>query len=624
RSSRSGFARRTWRTRRSSPRRTPMPAGSTSPWTSARTWAPRCTSTSSSTRRGSGRTPSRRRSAARRSRPPRRRRTTRDPRSSRVSPARRPRGKGNRPASRSTPVACTSSISTPAPRSNPTVYSGARRRYEGAAGRSPVRFPVHVCPAADDATPVPVPRRAARRRLREQPGEPRAGRAPAGCRPRAGAAGARRGRAPRPRRRRRAVDPHAVLGQPRAGRVRRHGGRERRGSAGARRAPGLRPRPARRDAPRYRRARGGATPRRRRAHATSPRRVPLGPGRPRRPAARLRGRRARLHHQALRSRGARRATRRGALARGTRRERVVPPNPPLRAARRAFFVTDIAVASDGQTAEQAPSTRDRGTAVQRRARIALATMLALLVALAAVAAFATDRLYSSAQNRYIEEAFPLRSYSRDLLIQMLNKETSVRSYMITANPGSLGAYDAALPAARADLAGLRRLTQRRPEIAAEVRNATALVRSLDDYFRKQIALVGSGHKGQLKAQTNVLDGLARFGEFRATANALQRDADRILADAEHNQHRTFWRTLVFVLFVAVAAIAIGAALLARLPSRVGSLYRREEEARRAAERGDQAARSLGHVEEAVILLDHDGTVRYWNPAAVENLGVPEH
>jgi len=287
-------------------------------------------------------------------------------------------------------------------------------------------------------------------------------------------------------------------------------------------------------------------------------------------------------------------------------------------------VTDIAVASDGQTAEQAPSTRDRGTAVQRRARIALATMLALLVALAAVAAFATDRLYSSAQNRYIEEAFPLRSYSRDLLIQMLNKETSVRSYMITANPGSLGAYDAALPAARADLAGLRRLTERRPEIAAEVRNATALVRSLDDYFRKQIALVGSGHKGQLKAQTNVLDGLARFGEFRATANALQRDADRILADAEHNQHRTFWRTLVFVLFVAVAAIAIGAALLARLPSRIGSLYRREEEARRAAERGDQAARSLGHVEEAVILLDHDGTVRYWNPAAVENLGVAEH
>src|SRR5581483_1315185 len=297
----------------------------------------------------------------------------------------------------------------------------------------------------------------------------------------------------------------------------------------------------------------------------------------------------------------------------------------VRAARRALVVSELAVVSpDGGAADGAPAPKDRGTIIQRRARLALATMLALLVALAAVAAFATDRLYSSAQDRYVKEAFPLRSYARDLVVQMLNKETAVRGYMITANPGSLGPYDAAGPAAQADLAGLRRLSRRRPEIAAQARNAAALVRSLDDFFQTQIALVGSGRKGQLKAQSNVLDGLARFGEFRATANALQRDADRILADAEHNQHRTFWRTLVFVLFVAVAAIAIGAALLARLPSRIGSLYRREEEARRAAERGDQAARSLGHVEEAVILLDHDGTVRYWNPAAVENLGVAEH
>lgn len=288
-------------------------------------------------------------------------------------------------------------------------------------------------------------------------------------------------------------------------------------------------------------------------------------------------------------------------------------------------MSGLAVASpEGGAVEGAPPPKDRGTIVQRRARLALATMLALLVALAAVAAFATDRLYSSAQDRYVNEAFPLRSYARDLVVQMLNKETAVRGYMITANPGSLGAYVSARPAARADLAGLRRLSRRRPEIAAKVRNAAALVRSLDVYFQRQIALVGSGHKGQLKAQTNVLDGLARFGEFRATAAALQQDADRIVADAESSQHRTFWRTLAFVLVVAIAAILIGAALLTRLPSRIGSLYRREEEARRAAERGDRAARSLGHVEEAVILLDHDGTVRYWNPAAVENLGVPEH
>jgi PAS domain S-box-containing protein len=288
-------------------------------------------------------------------------------------------------------------------------------------------------------------------------------------------------------------------------------------------------------------------------------------------------------------------------------------------------VSDLAVASaESAAAEGEPTRKDRGTIVQRRARLALATMLALLVALAGVAAFATDRLYSSAQDRYIKEAFPLRAYARDLVVQMLNKETAVRGYMITANPGSLQPYATALPAARADLAGLRRLTRRRPEIAHQVLNAAELVRSLDAYFQKQIALVRSGHKGQLKAQTNILDGLAQFGEFRATATALQVDANRIVADAEQSQHRTFWRTLVFVLVAGIAAVAIGAVLLARLPSRIGSLYRREEEARRAAERGDRAARSLGHVADAVILLDSEGMVGYWNPAAVANLGVAEH
>jgi CHASE3 domain sensor protein len=157
-------------------------------------------------------------------------------------------------------------------------------------------------------------------------------------------------------------------------------------------------------------------------------------------------------------------------------------------------VSDLAVhAADGAEAEGEPRAKDRGTIVQRRARLALATMLALLVALAAVAAFATDRLYSSAQDRYIKEAFPLRAYARDLLVQMLNKETAVRGYMITANPGSLQPYTTALPAARSDLAGLRRLTRRRPEIAHQVQNAAELVRSLDSYFQTQIALVRSGH-----------------------------------------------------------------------------------------------------------------------------------
>lgn len=272
-----------------------------------------------------------------------------------------------------------------------------------------------------------------------------------------------------------------------------------------------------------------------------------------------------------------------------------------------------------------PAARRRDLAVvaRRRTRVALATMLLLLGLLAVAAVVATDRLYRTSQDRYIDEAFPLRERARDLVLQMLNEESGVRGYVITANRASLQPYNTARPAVQSDLRALTKLTARRPEIAGDVRDLRTSVSALDQYFGAQLALVRQGTSGQLRAQLDVLRGQRRFDGFRVRAGRLIARSDVILVGAEQSQRRTFRRTLALVAAAALAIAGIGLALLIYLPEHLKLLYDRERQARRLAERGDRASRALTHVGDAVILLDQDGLIRYWNPAAAELVGLPD-
>ena len=81
--------------------------------------------------------------------------------------------------------------------------------------------------------------------------------------------------------------------------------------------------------------------------------------------------------------------------------------------------------------------------------------------------------------------------------------------------------------------------------------------------------------------------------------------------------------LAIVLAAGLTAAGIAFWLLLSVPRRIWSLYDVERELREAAERGARASRSLEYVDDAVILVDADGSVRYWNPAATTYLGTAE-
>src|SRR4029077_7180083 len=167
--------------------------------------------------------------------------------------------------------------------------------------------------------------------------------------------------------------------------------------------------------------------------------------------------------------------------------------------------------------------------------------------LVGVGIFAADRLYTSAQNRYVHEAFPLRAAARDLTLQLVNEETGVRGYVITAEPSSLVPYRQGRRTVKADLATVSSFVRQHPELALRIAEVKAAIAPLQSYFDAQVKRVAAGPGGQRSAQANALAGKARFDRFRTAAADLQEQVDGFVTRTEEKERSTYRRTLAFLI-----------------------------------------------------------------------------
>ena len=263
------------------------------------------------------------------------------------------------------------------------------------------------------------------------------------------------------------------------------------------------------------------------------------------------------------------------------------------------------------------STRrpDEGRSAQRPIFVALALLVCIVVALVGAGALAAYRIYSLGNHRFIDQAGPFFAVTEDLAVEMLNEETGVRGYVITADPATLKPYRQGRRYVKLELALIAKDQSFDPHIPAHLAAMRSEVGRLDAYFQRQIALVGSGPAGQRQARTNVLTGKSHFDHLRLASGALINDAAAVVRRSHQEQHRTLVAWFVALGLAGAVAVAIAIALLRVVPRRLFLLYREEREAREEAEEGADAARALAHVRDAVLLLEDGGGVRYWNPAA---------
>ena len=264
---------------------------------------------------------------------------------------------------------------------------------------------------------------------------------------------------------------------------------------------------------------------------------------------------------------------------------------------------------------------ERAVSAKRRMQASLIVLLVLLAALLTTGLYGIFGLYNSAENRYIHLLFPLRTATRDLVLQMVNQETGVRGYIVTQDRSSLLPYESGRTKAIADVAEIERLTVSQPLLQARLRSLRFEIRALHGYFDRQITFVADGTLGLHRARADVLGGDKLFQHFRTTASAMQSDINRFVDQTRADQRRTFRRAVGLLVGIGVFALGIAALLAQRVPERLRQLYAAEEQARIRAERGANAARALAHVSDAVVLADADEFIRSWNAAAEQLFGI---
>jgi signal transduction histidine kinase len=253
-------------------------------------------------------------------------------------------------------------------------------------------------------------------------------------------------------------------------------------------------------------------------------------------------------------------------------------------------------------------------AVKRRVQFSLFILLLSLAAVLGTGIAAAQTLYNSAEVHYVKFALPLRATTRDLLFQIEREESGVRGYVITTNRKSLGPYFDGRRLVNRDLATLDSLSSNHPELAKPLAQVREEVVSLHGFYDRLIVFVADGG-GRPQAERDVLDGATLATQLRNSAGELQLAANRLVSRTQHQQHNAYVRTLVLLTLAGALALSVAIWLLVKLPERLRSAYASEEEARRRAEQGANAAKALAHVSEAVVLIDDDDIVRYWNEGA---------
>jgi signal transduction histidine kinase len=258
--------------------------------------------------------------------------------------------------------------------------------------------------------------------------------------------------------------------------------------------------------------------------------------------------------------------------------------------------------------------------VSAQLRLAIGALLALLLAILAAAFWVPYELNSNTNERYVNDAIPLRRLVQDLTLQLVEQEAAVRGYLVTGDQRELGRYQQGLDAVNRDLNDMTPYLAKHPSMDRLVQRAVPEIADLEGYFAQQIRLAASSPGGRRQAQERIARGELPFERFRETAMLMLSETDRFVEEAEEAQTSIYERLLVVLAALGTVALAIGLLLFFRMPRRLGELYAAELRSRREAESLADAARALEHVQDAVVLTDASGRVRFLNPAAADLAG----
>src|SRR5215208_3940237 len=102
--------------------------------------------------------------------------------------------------------------------------------------------------------------------------------------------------------------------------------------------------------------------------------------------------------------------------------------------------------------------------VSSQLRLAIGVLIALLAGILVVALYVPAQLEQSANDKYVNDAIPLRDLAHKLTEQVLEQDAALRGFLARPNQPDLKRYTTAQAEANSVLADMKAYTGRHPEL----------------------------------------------------------------------------------------------------------------------------------------------------------------
>ncbi|WP_159883256.1 methyl-accepting chemotaxis protein [Paenibacillus puerhi] len=180
------------------------------------------------------------------------------------------------------------------------------------------------------------------------------------------------------------------------------------------------------------------------------------------------------------------------------------------------------------------------------------SLILLLMSILAILSYSSMSSMQKQTDEIIMDAIPLGQEAAEILTSLVNQETGVRGYLLSADESFLEPYKFGREEVKNSLTIINTHLASHPIMAELIQRAKPQIENIEQYFESQIELVKKGQRQE--ANSKLADGKKLFDDFRATYADIQKDIDKLTNDAWLQSKQTKKQAEQLLLLISLLAL----------------------------------------------------------------------
>jgi signal transduction histidine kinase len=245
--------------------------------------------------------------------------------------------------------------------------------------------------------------------------------------------------------------------------------------------------------------------------------------------------------------------------------------------------------------------------------VSLVISIMVLLILISASSFITSNVMLNKTHNIVSEVIPINKDVQNLLLDLVNQETGIRGYIISAEPQFLEPYESGVSQFMFDLHKVEIYAGTHPDVKdvleLELMPQTA---QINDFFKSQIALVSDGKIAEARAKIG--NGKTLMDVFRSINNEIAKLVDNNMQNNLEAAKAASDRSNLVIISGAVLALFIGFFTILLFMNKES--YRQAEKLQQLNEElsneKNVIQRILESSHECILMTDKDGNIVFFN------------